>query len=208
MAEYGLLVGLVAVVSLGAITYLGESAEGAFEAAGNEIDGGGAGASADGGGGGAPGPTTPGPTTPGPTVPTTTPASISTTAPPATTTTTTPSYSGPASAVFSDVSATKSGSNWRSKATVTLTGTGGEPIPDGAVVKINVVRIDEKRRGDDVTTTETITRTVTGGRIVLDHQHSGDQVDEVQYRVVDVTFSDPSGPQWDRKKPTVTIDAP
>jgi Flp pilus assembly pilin Flp len=227
LVEYSLIFSLIAVLTLGAIDYLGGELqtgithmEAGVSTGPPNVSGG-----TPSGGGGASGASTsttaasivttttaaPTTTTAPPTTTTTAPPTTTTTAPPTTTTTAPrPGYNGPTQTAFSGVSAKKVNDDvWSTHAEVVLTDTTGTPIPSGATVRIKMTTIDERSNGSDKTTITYIDVPVVNGRIVLDHSHNrkgNSDIDKVRYEVVSVTFADPQHPAWDGNSTSVTID--
>ena len=235
VVEYALLLALVAVVSIGALSAVGDNSSDQFDEAAS-MTGGVAttddGASAppaappvvppvvppaDGGGGGAGGGDGVTTTTAPPATMTTT-----TTAPPAsTTTTTTPPTTVPAPAALSEWNesgATLQNKNfWNSSATVAVYGNDGKPLTTvNASVNIRVVTIIETWDGKPGQRTHETQANLVNGKATFSDANlptaakGGEHVVAIRYEVVGVTYWWPTNPtiKWDGATPRVTVLAP
>lgn len=219
LVEYSLIFSLIAVLTLGAIDYLGGELqtgithmEAGVSTGPPKVSGG-----TPSGGGGASGASTSTTaasivttttTTAPPTTTTTAPPTTTTTAPPTTTTTAPrPGYNGKSTPTFADTSARWDGNRWWSSAQVELRDQSGTPLPSGARVQIRMTPYD----GNTKMSSTTRWVDVVNGKIVLEDRHDGkgdDDIDRITYEVIDVEIDAPGHAGWNGAKPIVTINQP
>ena len=209
-AEYALLVGLIAVVVLGSVTFLGGGSKGSLDKAAKPLAGTTAPATTGGGGGGGTGggtgggvgstTTTSSPTTTASTtaVPTTQATTTTTT----TTTTTAPPQPTSSSPTFTSPRSTTSGSKWSATTEISLTDDLGQPVAGAQVT----VRITTSGRSGSSTTQ--VFTTGPDGSIELTagpyNRNGSSKVNTVSFEVIAVG----GAPPWNGSGASVTASRP
>ena len=234
LAEYALLVGLIAVVSLGALTFLGDSAEAKFERAGGALSG-----DADHGAAATPpGPAAPSGGSPSPTVPSGgSPADDESTGgdssggdPTDGDPTDGDPTGGDPTGGESSSGATTSGSTWgvssatlqnknkwRAEASVTVHGADGRPFTAASAgVQVRVVQVYRDWQGNLGERSWTDQANLTDGVATFESgnlntgANGQEEVVAMRYEVTGVVYYWPQDPpvRWDGTMPSITVDAP